>query len=699
MKYQLEGITHQPLGNYLAGLGVMSIVERYIDPNAQFHWIGLEFWVETIVPQSQLVPKILSRLEASPLFTPWNASCGIAIDKSTGNLSYTDSIEQMMESDSWRTDNIRALIPQFRQLINEAKVATKSGYTYPKDREKETFILNCLDSISDDRWQSWANTVIVPVDSYGQISIKYPKLLGTMGNIGAVDIAENYHTAFGLLFDPDGDPTDIADKCFAQIIFNVPSEHKIQSGSVKGIHLFPHQDFNLDRARSQNYDYPPSGVGSTATINPAAVLLATEGLLTFGGLCTPLTPNDRPTGRSVAKYSLAVATTGATIDLVSLDERKNHCEEYFLPLWTQPHTHSLLTFNLFTSPLATAPQFYLQAQIYDATDYITALRAWATTNCLAGKFARYALLTRKSRFDNFAILLEVLDLSLDAPRALQGIDLAADLDAYRLDIRALAKSPKTPNLAQAMCYDFDRLFDKFTIGKATHSDLLLALGKIARYLPPRPLRFDWVKAALAESNCAEFRLAVTLNSCGIPIDPMEFQAADPIGLLLKIQAHWTIAAQRGQAYYLTPHRIFASFADILTFIRDDTFNDRKFIAWIWGLKCVNFNINKNQLLNFTDSYATISHLPVLYRVAAIHLKEFTYRQSPVARVASNGDLQTPIAQLKGTGIQLSSILNSRFTADKRAASALAFPIGDWHKKLLVRSLRQKAFPRRSKNET
>ncbi|WP_373538862.1 hypothetical protein [Chamaesiphon sp.] len=686
MEYQLPGITHQPLGNYLAGLGLMSIIERYIDPAAQFYWIGLEFWIETCISPAQLVPQILSRLEALPLFTPWNASCGIAIDRATGNLRYTDPIEQIMESDSWRTDNIRALIPQFQILIDNAKVTTKSGYSYPKERdEKDTFILTCLNAIADDTWQQWANTVVVPVDSYGQISIKYPKLLGTMGNIGAIDIAENYHTAFGLLFDPAGDPTDLADECFRQVIFNTPSEQKIQSPIIKGMHLFPHQDFSLDRARSQNYDYPPSSVGSSASINPAAIVLATVGLLTFGGLCTPLQPTEHPTGRRVAKYSLAVATTGAAIDLVSLDERKNACEEYFLPLWTQPHTYATLVTNLFTSPLATESQFYLQAQVYDATDYIVALRAWAATNRLTGKFARYALLARKSRADNFAILLEVLDLDPNPNRT----DLAADLNKYRLDIRALAKSPKTPNIAQGIFYDFDRLFGEFTLGKVTHSDLLLAVGKIARYLPPPPLRFDWIETTYPKSNCAEFRLAVTIASCGIQsLDPTKFQAKDPVSLLLHLQSQWAIAATQGQAYYTTAHRIFAALTDVLTFIRDDRFNDGKFMAWIWALKYVDFCINKNRLLNYTDAYAAVSRLPVVYKIAAIHIKEFTYRQSPVTRVAYSGDLTTTSANLQGIGYRFPSLLNLRITADKRAAAALAFPLGDWQKKLLVRNLRQ-----------
>lgn len=669
----------------------MLVVERYIDNEAEFWWAGLEFWVETNVPQPQLVPQILARIEALPLFTPWNASCGISIDKQNGSTSYSKPIEQIMRSDSWRTRSIRRLIPQFRDLIEVAKAFGKNGYSYPKDRDKETFILRCLSSVTDPDWQAWINSVVVPVTSYGETTIKYPKLLGTMGNIGSIDIAENYHTAFGILFDSKGNPTKIAQACFEQTIFDFPSEQKIQSTEVKGLHLFPAMDFNLDRARSQNYDYPPSGVGSTSSINPAASLLAILGLIAFEGVCVPLSPEDSVT-RKVAKYSLAVPTTGSSIDLVTLDERKNLCEEYFLPLWTQPHSYKSLRTNLFQCPAISDQEFILNQQIYDGTDYISLLRSWAIDQGLECRFLRYALLTRKSKSENFAILLEILTFSGEGAKTYP-IDLAADLNKFRLDVRALARSPLTTNVAQREFYNFDQLFGSFVTGKTSHSAILLALGQVAKHVKPPQLRFEWLEAIIEESNCVELRLALSIASCGVNADTRIFLSADPVSLLLETQLNWGNLAQIGKPYYSASPRIFASLADVHIFIQGDNFNDVKFNRWISALRSINFNSIRKLALKNSDHFLTASRLPVSFKIAALHLKHFYYRQSPVARVAYGGDLTLQLNQLRGAGIFCPPSLSRNFAASRRIASALAFPIGNYQNKLLVKSLQVNTSPK------
>lgn len=53
--YQLSGISDRSMGAYLAGLGLMRIIERHVDKTAQFYWQGLDFWIDTKVPQAELI--------------------------------------------------------------------------------------------------------------------------------------------------------------------------------------------------------------------------------------------------------------------------------------------------------------------------------------------------------------------------------------------------------------------------------------------------------------------------------------------------------------------------------------------------------------------------------------------------------------------------------------------------------------------
>jgi hypothetical protein len=137
------------------------------------------------------------------------------------------------------------------------------------------------------------------------------------------------------------------------------------------------------------------------------------------------------------------------------------------------------------------------------------LQEWAVKNKIAGKFARYAMLPRKGQ-SNFAVMLEVVNVGVDAQR----LDLAADLDDYRRNIRFFAKSDNCPTLVQGSIYGFDRTFNQFIQGKCSHTALLIALSKLAPVRQPKSLRFDWIEPLQAESNCPEFRLALSIAYTG-----------------------------------------------------------------------------------------------------------------------------------------------------------------------------------------
>ncbi len=680
--YKLSGIAYHPMGSYLAGIGLMRIINRHVDAEAKFYWQGTDFWIITNTPQLELVEKILANYEAIVIFSPWNNSSGIKVNK-TGELAYEDSIEKIINSQSWRTKAIKELLPEFWQLIDEYKVG-ETTFERPKEQEKLKFINQCLKRITHPEWREWADaTVILTEDLSKQksksIEAYYPPLLGSGGNVASVDIAVNYYKAVCTLFNLEtGEHNTNAYACLTQVIFGIANDETTESDEVKAIHLFPTQDFKLDFKLSQSSDYAASGGSSASTVNPAWVLLASEGLSIFSSSISTINGSSddsgKAIGRTLAKYSLAVATKGASTDLISLDERKSFTEEYFLPLWTEPRTYANLKARLFESPLASEEQFYLPRQIDDGTDFIQAIQSWAIQNNITGKFARYAMLPRKGQ-SNFAVLLELVEVGIDAKK----LDLASDLDKYRRSLRLWARSEDCPTIVQGLIYQFERIFNQFIQGKVSHTELLMALGKLAPIRQPKSLRFEWLEPLLNESNSPEFRLALSIASCGLGLHLKEnrdiFVVGNVIQSLVNLQRQWGLKAGDGQECY-------APFKDINAFIiGENSFDDSQFERWLWGLSLINFDVKTNQLPEFEDIEVAFLKLPPAYRLGLIYIEKFSHKNLPIDAIAHGGDLKFIISRLMGQGINLRAVFNSQSSVNNfRCAAALAFPISPENKK-------------------
>lgn len=133
-------------------------------------------------------------------FNPWNKSSGIEMNKKTGELTYVGSIAKIANSESWRTQAIRDLLPEFKQLIDEFKVS-EPNFSYPEKLEKLKFIEQCLSRIANTEWREWANATIILMqvtNKEGATSIKpkYPALLGS-GECGCRCPTARFSSRFG----------------------------------------------------------------------------------------------------------------------------------------------------------------------------------------------------------------------------------------------------------------------------------------------------------------------------------------------------------------------------------------------------------------------------------------------------------------------------------------------------------------------
>jgi CRISPR-associated protein Csx17 len=406
-EYKLGGVRVQPLGNYLAGLGLLRLVNRTIDPQAKGFWREGDFWLQTKIHPDDLVAQILDSYRALRIINPWNKAAGISVDGEVAR--FTGLFLELLNSPCIRLEGLSSLLEDILQVVAANPIVKKDI-----DKPKQVDALKR--QIFDSEWLEWCESAIVEVqetDKKGKVSDRliYPALLGTGGNVGPTDLAVNYYEALGSVFDIgsiEGTPAKSAIAMFTEAIFGHSRNEATNTEACKGAHLFPANDFYLDFKRSNSLDYVESGGKGGTAVNPVLVLLATEGFLTFHSTISTINSTIDADGvgirakTQVAKYSLAVPTKGSSANLVSVSERQNYAEEYFLPLWSVGLTHEKLKSRLFESPLMTEAAFSLRRKPSDGTDFINEVREWAARTGATGQMLRYQMLPRKGQ-GNFAV--------------------------------------------------------------------------------------------------------------------------------------------------------------------------------------------------------------------------------------------------------------------------------------------------------
>lgn len=668
--YMLPGISFHPLGSYLAGLGLLRLINRTIDPTAMAHWENTQFILSTEVAQDQLIPQLLQAYTAIHAFSPWHKPAAIVFsDQGHAEFAEGSIGSVVMHSPSPHVASLRSLLPNLLKIVSSHRTPES---TLPDKEAKIALIRELLDRVVDAEWRDWADTAVVMLESLTKsgstvVKPKYPALLGTGGNIMTSDIAGNYLMAVDEMFDLAVDrvaPKALAAAQLSAVLFGVVSEERLESDSVKALHLFPTSDYRLDWKNAQNQDYAKSGGTGGATINPTWILLATEGLLTFSQTISTINGHDgaesgKAIGRQLARYSLAVTTNGASIDLVSLDERKGFCEEYFLPLWSQASTHQALKDRLFESPLNSEEQFYLSGQVRDGLDFIQAIQQWTAARKISARLARYAMLPRKGQA-NFAVFLGLIEVGGE----IQDLDLAADLNEDRRKLTSSARIGDHPAITIAKIYAFDRAFGEFIAGRGDRSELLFLLGdlsKIRGLSQLDPLRREWLDGLV---QTPEFRLALALVSRKTTIT-QDWVGGNPIESLIELQRQW------GQKEIHPSASFFANLKDISVFISGD-FNDGLFERWVFALQLIDLQEIENNPI--PASSITLAKLPSEYRLGVVYGMTIGYGK--VDTIAQRGgSLEPLLARLMGKGIfaripQVFTTVHS-----DRIAAAVAFPIG------------------------
>lgn len=659
-QYELSGISSQPLGSYLAGLGVLRLINRTINASAEVFWSGRALVLRTVIPANELIDRLVAAYTAIRIISPWNNDTKITVKDEIATFEKGSFGEMITSSPSSRIKGLRSLFEEVLAIVGDFPIS---------DKETKQIQIDALRGrIFDPEWTEWCDATVVvcqETDSKGKVKEipKYPALLGTGGNIGATDIAGNYVNAIAEVFDLttlDSPASANARAMFKAVLFGVTEEVVTVSEAVKAIHLFPTNDFFLDHKRSEARDYVESGGSGGSAINPVAILLATEGLLTFSHVISTI---NVVTGeeakfkalRQVAKYSLAVSARGSSNNLVSISERQSWTEDLFLPLWETPLTHASLKARIFQSPLCTEEQFFLRRRVRDGTDFVREVSEWAKSNNITGSLIRYTFLPRKGQA-NFAICLGIINVGIDT-----NTDLAAELNELRHKLLFAAND--APATLANQIYAFDRVYSEFCAGRCERKTLLFALGEVSRHshvahlFPKLDLRQDWIHGYETEP---EFRLALALGLR----DEDVLHPSNPIGSMEEILRRW------GAIHREASDRACVSLADITAFIKGDI-DLALFTQWVQVLRFV--NCDRYELPNPPSSTARLPHE---YRLALLYIDRFDY--SNVTHTAH------VVSRLMGAGIYSRSSGSPPTRLSERVTAALLFPVSQFDKRQILR---------------
>lgn len=176
----LRGCRSRPLLSYLKALGVLRTVTRQADPEAQGRWVAGRFELKSTLSADGLERFYRDAYTPSPVVSPWNGGSGFF---PKDNKEGFDAIESNEDA---------RLIP-FREAISAARTALEklSIAQKPTSEEQKTALLRELRATIPDDALEWLDAAVVMVG----MRPSYPPLLGSGGNDGRFDFANNYARA------------------------------------------------------------------------------------------------------------------------------------------------------------------------------------------------------------------------------------------------------------------------------------------------------------------------------------------------------------------------------------------------------------------------------------------------------------------------------------------------------------------------
>lgn len=398
----LSGCVSTILGSYLKALGTHRLVAEQLDPSAMSWWDrNGRFHLVSSAEHDVLVDFFVHRYAPTPLITPWNGGSGFyAGDQQIG-------IQAITASGLDRFARYREVIERCRKLLGSLGLTEK-----PEDKEAKLALLRRARSWLPDDAVAWLDAAYVVGEG-----ARYPALLGSGGNDGRLDFANNFMQRLAEIFlAPRSRPASGKRMIDAR------------DGFMASIFGAAHRGAHQPAAVGQFVPVLAGGTNMTAglktegRVNPWDFVLALEGTLTFAGTVVRRLDSARY-GSASFPFHVNPSSVGYGSS-ATLDDEHARCE-LWLPLWRSPCAFSEVTVLFGEARLDVGRR--------RATSGLDAARALATLGVDRGLdgFERFGVL-RRNGLAYLAAWLGTFDVRV-MPRA----DLLRELDGWLASIERL----------------------------------------------------------------------------------------------------------------------------------------------------------------------------------------------------------------------------------------------------------------------
>lgn len=475
---RLPGCRSRPLVNYLKALGLLRVVGRQGDPEARGRWAGGVFALRSQFDLRSLEAFLLDSYEPAPVVSPWNGGSGF----------FPNDRQEALEAIS-RTTETR--LQPFATAIQIARstLADLNLQERPSGDAKIALIRALRRRLPDDA-VDWIDAS-VPLTGGG---IGYPPLLGSGGNDGRFDFANNYSHAVITTVSVEAQP----DRSQGWLGAALSAEASALERDLSLAHF----------VRDASPTNSPAG-NSDSLGNPWDLVLAVEGTLVLSAGSARKHGSGLEAGL-VAPFTARATAAGFGSAVSGEDGRA----ELWLPLWSGWATEREVE--------TLAREARAQVGRRRARSGLDFVRASGELGVARGidAFERYALLQRAGQ-SSLAVPAGRVSV---APRPAVGA--VRTLDSWLDRLLSFARGKRCPDAAGRAIRGLERsLFDLADKGTPRWALAVVeqlgaveaALSRSARRALDaglRPLRSvpasPWL--AVADDGSAEFAVAVSLAS-------------------------------------------------------------------------------------------------------------------------------------------------------------------------------------------
>lgn len=706
MNIILSGCSPVPLAHYLKALGILRLVSEQKDASATGHWQRDQFVLTSSLDQEGLLKFFMEEYEPTPVLSPWNGDGGFYNSSRPGARETLAKVEQSKAS---RLENYREGIRGIRLVLAALHIVDK-----PSDTDKQNLIAACRNNLSE-KALSWLDSVSVLTAD----GAKFPPLLGTGGNDGALDFSKNLMQRIPDIFDLEsGAATNKSHAWLSSCLFATATATP-QSKAPVG-------QFLPGSAGGAN---ATSGFDADSAVNPWDFILMIEGALLFASASVKRLES---ADSGALAYPFCVRQAGVGYASASAADESASRAEMWMPLWTKrPVTLAELTaiFSEGRAQVGNRPA-------RNGVDFARAVVGLGVDRGL-DEFQRFGFQVRNG-LSYFATPLTRI-----AARKNAAVDLLSDVDEWLDRYRRAASKDTAPATAQRALRQLESRILDLCVSHTPERLLrvFIALGQCqataARSLkwakesflqPLSGLRKDWLKDNWNDGkHGTEFRLAAALASvngkfgkdwlplrCHLEqVDSFVGKGSGSLayrwGDVATNNVQWSQASlpavlndvfARRLILNETPPRtrseVWASLADIKAFVEGRT-DDTLLSDLLWSMSLINWRDDAklperdHERVVPPTFYSLIKGCfpPVLEKLPDGILKVPVVPAIHKQAAQGNGNQAAELAvrRLRGSGYHpLLRQMSVQGEHAQRSAAALLFPISDTAQKALIKQI-------------